>query len=226
MWRGFWGSERGCRELEELRTRFSSLHFELHDDGSALLSGPFDVALGVGYTTKLEIPKRYPRDIPVLHCDPTEIPWELDRHVITNTGHACLCARSEYRLHWPENYSLSDFIDRLVKPFFVGQFYYDTHGCWPPTGERSHGWKGIAETYVELCAPLGDASPETILRLMRLLSRKHATQGHELCPCGSNRKLRHCHREALAKLRNCVRPEDAAADLAHLLHFKFGQRSD
>jgi hypothetical protein len=224
--RGFWGSERGRRELEELASRFPSLRFELHDDGSALLSGTFDVAPDVGYTTTLEIPKRYPRDIPILHCEPAEIPWELDRHVIVTAGHACLCARGEYRLHWPENGSISDFIDRLVKPFFVGQFYYDTYGCWPPTGERSHGWRGIVETYTELCAPFGDASPETILRLMRLLSRKHAPQGHEICPCGSTRKLRHCHQHAVAKLRSCVRPEDAAADLAHVLHFNFGQRSD
>ena len=92
---GFWRSERGCRELEELATRFPSLHFELHDDGSAFLRGRFDVASDVGYTVELEIPRRYPHDIPVLHCDPTEIPWELDRHVITNIGHGCLCARSE-----------------------------------------------------------------------------------------------------------------------------------
>ena len=226
MQRGFWGSERGRREIQELAIRFPSLRFKLDDDGCADVSGTFEVAPAVGYTTKLEIPKRYPHDIPILHCDPAEIPWELDRHVITTNGHACLCARSEYRLHWGENGSLSDFIERLVRPFFVGQFYFDTHGCWPPTGERSHGWKGIVEAYTELCAPFGDASSETILRLIRLLSRKHPPQGHELCPCGSNRRLRDCHREAVAKLRSCVRPEDAAADLNHLLHFKFAERSD
>ena len=187
------------------------------------MTGTFEVTPDVGYTTSLEIPRGYPRELPILRCDQVEIPWELDRHVITDNGHACLCARSEYRLHWPEGCSLSDFIERLVKPFFLGQFYYDTHGCWPPTGARSHGWTGIVESYAEFCAPLGDTSSETIIRVMRLLSRKNDPQGHEVCPCGSGRRLRTCHGGIVADLRRCVRPQDAATDLAHLLHFKTAQ---
>jgi hypothetical protein len=216
---GFWRSQRGRRELKELKERFPSLCFELQGD-SAFVTGVLNVTPDIGYTTTLEIPRGYPRELPILHCNRIEIPWELNRHVITTNGYACLCARSEYRLHWPETCSLSDFIERLVKPFFLGQFYYDTHGCWPPTGERSHGWKGIVEAYVELCAPLSDTSLDTIIRVMQLLSRKNDPQGHEFCPCGSGLKLRHCHSELLAKLRRCVRPKDATVDLAHLLYFR------
>ena len=165
MRKPFWETDFGNRELEEFQERFPSLRFQPPpNDGVAVITGTFRVALDLGYTTKLEVPRGYPSELPILHCDPMEIPWELDRHVVTQNGHACLCAQSEYRLHWPEGSTLTDFIEKLVRPFFLGQFYYETHGRWPPTGARSHGWPGIVEAYEELCAPLGDTSLETILQ--------------------------------------------------------------
>jgi hypothetical protein len=215
-----WEADYGKRELEELQERFPSLRFNAPSgEGNAVITGTFPVAPDVGYTTALEVSRAYPSELPILYCDPVEIPWELDRHVVTQSGHACLCARSEYGFHWPEGSSLSDFIERLVKPFFLGQFYYDTHGCWPPTGARSHGWHGIIEAYVDLCAPMGDTSLETIFRVMRLLSRKNDPQGHEICPCGSGRPLRQCHRIVVLDLRRRVRPQDAVTDLSHLSTF-------
>lgn len=220
MSKHFWETGRGKQEIEELAERFPFLRFDAgSDDTVPVITGTFPVGPDLGYTTMLEVPRGYPSELPILHCNSAEIPWELDRHVIPQNGHACLCARSEYRLHWPEGSSVSEFIDRLVLPFFLGQFYYETHGCWAPTGARSHGWRGIIEAYVELCAPLGDTSPETIFRVMRLLARKNDPQGHEICPCGSGRTLRQCHRAVISKLRRSVRPQDAAADLSHVSLF-------
>jgi hypothetical protein len=218
--KSFWQTARGERELEELAERFPSLRFcPPVGEAPAFVTGTFFVSAEVGYTTELELPAGYPSEVPILHCNRDEIPWELDRHVVTQNGHACLCARSEYRLHWPEGSSLSDFIERLVRPYFLGQFYHETHGCWPPTGARSHGLQGIIEAYAELSAPLGDTSRATMIRLMGLLSRKNDPKGHEICPCGSARPLRHCHRAEVTKLRRSVRPEDAATDLEHVLRF-------
>lgn len=220
MRKPFWDTPRGKQELQELAERFPDLTFNPPTNGpSAVISGLFQVAPDIAYSLNLEVPCKYPSEIPILHCVSAEIPWELDRHVIPQSGHGCLCARSEYRIHWPDGSTLADFIERLVRPFFLGQFYYETHGCWPPTGERSHGWTGIVEAYVDLCRPLGDASLDTILRVMRLLARKNDPQGHETCPCGSGRTLRRCHRNEISDLRKRVRPTDAATDLAHVSRF-------
>lgn len=203
-----------------MRCRFPSLQMRSTSGRECpMVTGTFYVAPDMGYTTNLEVPSDYPSAPPILHCNPAEIPWELDRHVVPQSGHACLCARSEYRLHWPEGASLSAFFEHLVKPYFLGQFYYEAHGCWPPTGARSHGWKGIIEAYIELCSPFGNASNETIIRVMRLLARKNNPQGHKTCPCGSGRSLRQCHREELMTLRKKVWPKDAAADLFHVSLF-------
>lgn len=221
MRRRFWETNRGEWEVRELAQRFPSLRIDKQaGDGTAIVSGAFHVTPEIAYTIRLSLSAIYPREAPILHCHPREIPWELDRHVLPNSGTACLCARSEYRLHWPEGSTVSDFIERLVRPFLSGQFYYDAHDRWPPTGQRSHGVKGIIEAYTELCEPLGGTSLETIEKVMRLLARTNDPKGHEPCPCGSGLRLRHCHRDAMSELRRMVWPRDAAADLHHLLAWK------
>jgi hypothetical protein len=209
----FWDSTRGIAEASELKERFPTLDLMLdREHESAVVKGKLSVAGEIGFTVLLELPNHYPASVPVLRCDPKEIPWQADRHVNEQTGDGCLCVRSEYRIHWPLGSSLAMFIDRLVVPYFIGQFYYDTNCCWPPTGHRPHGAPGIIEAYRDIAAPLGDVSIETIERLMRLLSRKGDPQGHELCPCGSGERLRKCHGEAVRRMRCVVSPVHATTD--------------
>jgi hypothetical protein len=215
----FWDSTRGLQEIAELTQRFPTLTLHLNRaHQNAVVAGTLTIAEEVDYTVTLLIPRKYPAGIPVLFCNSKEVEWKLDRHVFERggNGQACLCARSEYRIHWPEGSSISKFIDRLVIPFFVGQFYFDTHGCWPPTGQRSHGKAGVIEAYVELTTMFGDSSLQTIERLLRLLARKNVPQGHEWCPCGSGRRLRNCHGQVFYNLRQNISPESAIADLREL----------
>jgi hypothetical protein len=210
----FWDSKRGITEASELKEQFPTLDLVLdRDRKSASIRGKLFVAPDIGYTVLLELPDDYPIGIPILRCDAHEIPWKADRHVNAQTGEACLCVRSEYRIYWPFGASVRVFIQRLVAPYFAGQFYYDINGCWPSSGYRSHGAPGIIEAYRDLAAPLGAVSIETIQRLMRLLSRKGDPQGHELCPCGSGERLRKCHGEAVRRMRGLVSPVHATADL-------------
>jgi hypothetical protein len=211
----FWESTRGIAETSELKESFPTLNLKLdREHESAVVKGKLFVTDEIGFTVLLELPNDYPAGVPILRCDPKEIPWKADRHVNEKNGEGCLCVRSEYRIHWPLGSSLATFIQRLVVPYYIGQFYYDTHGCWPPTGHRSHGAPGILEAYTDLAAPLGDVSIKTIERLMRLLARKAVPKGHELCPCGSMKPLRKCHGEVIRNLRRNVAPHDAVADLA------------
>ena len=221
----FWDSTGGIAEASELKERFPTLNLLLdREEKSAAVRGTLFVADEIGFAMLLELPDDYPDRVPILRCDPKEIPWKADRHVNEQTGEGCLCVRSEYRIHWPFGSSLTTFIERLVVPYFIGQFYYDTHGRWPPTGHRSHGPAGIIEAYVDLAAQLGNSSTETIERLMRLLARKAHPKGHELCPCGSMKPLRKCHGEVIRNLRRNVAPQDAAADLAHTFQSSSNRR--
>ena len=167
---------------------------------------------GVGFSIHLEVPGSYPRGIPKMRCDPREIPWEVDRHVLPDSGVACFCVSSEYRKHWPPGSDLTNFLETLVRPYLIGQAYYQDHGYWPFNHERSHGAQGIIEAYEELLAPLGSVSASVILSFMRLLARRTDPKGHEACPCGNGLKLRDCHRSLLMELREQVDPEHAQAD--------------
>jgi len=209
-------------EGQHLSRSYPGLTLELHPTGGGVVTGQIEVAEGVSFTTDMRIPSSYPDTEPILICDPKEIPWKLHRHVYANnTGRACLCGRCETRIHWPWGSNLTDFVTKLVYPYFAGQFYYDTHGEWPPTGERDHGKPGILETFTDLVPELKNPSESQVKSFLRLLARKSTPKGHELCPCGSRKKLRGCHEQFVSRLRSCVDPRHAALDLKEA----FGTRS-
>jgi hypothetical protein len=203
-------------ELTELTERFPALHFE-EQEGGALVSGKIPI-VDVRYSVSLVVPNSYPEKAPILLCDPAEVPWELDRHVFQGSriGHACLCARIETRKHWPLGSSLASFIQALVVPFFTCQSYYDAHGAWPPDLGRSHGRDGILEAMREVMAEFQDVDEASIIRMLVLLARKNQVKGHELCPCGSNLRLRNCHIEEFRAAKRMIDPCDAGSDLRTL----------
>ena len=188
-------------------------------DGSteqATVRGVMRVVGDVGYSVDLAIPDRYPQDVPFQRCDPKEIPWDIDRHVYP-TGVACLCVPSEYRFHWPHGSNLAGFLEDLVQPFFVSQAYFQDHGRWPAGAERSHGREGVIEAYRDILSALGPVTTGTIQRVMELLVRKNHPKGHETCPCGSGKLLRHCHRDLMAMLRGQIAPRHARSDYLTLV---------
>ena len=200
-------------EMNRLSAPFPTVEGQLAPDGGGLVTGSLEVANGISYSIRLLVPVEYPDQEPVLFVDPDEIPWRIERHVFEQSGKACLCARSEFRVHWPWGSDLTSFLSNLVHPFFIGQFYYDTHGAWPPTGERSHGKAGILEALAELLQEFDKPSEKQIEKILYLLARKNDPKGHELCPCGSEKRLRSCHRAMIARLRQCVDPRHAQLDL-------------
>lgn len=200
-------------EEARLRDAFPSLSLNMGPDGFRSIVGFLEVVPDVSYTVDLRIPPDYPSVEPRLVCNPHEIPWKLDRHVYEQNGVACLCARMEIRRHWPWGSDLTDFISGLVRPFFLWQFYFQTHGTPPPTGARSHSGPGILEAAREMLSSLGNVTDGQIRNSLRLLARKGEPAGHELCPCGSGLRLRYCHSELFRTLRAQVDPRHAAADL-------------
>ena len=199
-----------ARERERLADAFPSLTLDT-SQVPARVTGTMWLDPELGFSIDLEVPGNYPRGIPKLWCDRTEIPWEADRHVYPN-GLACLCVSSEYRKHWPPGSDLTDFLSILVRPYLIGQAYYQDHGHWPSGRERSHGVEGIIEAYQDFLAPLGAVTPPVIENFVRLLARRTDPKGHEPCPCGSGKRLRNCHRSFLVTLRRAIDPENAKED--------------
>ena len=207
-------------EGQQLSLSYPNLSLKLNPNGTGSVTGQIEVADGISYSALLHIPTSYPDREPVLYCDAKEIPWKLRRHVYENSnGVACLCGRCETRVHWPKGSDLTNFVTKLVHPYFVCQFYYDAYGKWPPTGERSHGKLGILETFVDLLTEIRNPSENQIKGFLRLLARKNNPKGHEKCPCGSGKNLRLCHEKLIAHLRSCIDPRHALLDLKEAFGF-------
>ncbi len=200
---------RANKEQERLATTFPDLTLDTSKH-PAKVTGTIWLDPEIGYRMNLIVPANYPADIPYLICDRKEIPWEIDRHVFSS-GRACLCVNSEYRKRWLPGSDLTDFIERLVKPFFIGQVYYNAYGHWPPDWERSHD-RGIIEAYKEFLAPIGSPSIDTIKGFMSLLARPDYPGYKEKCPCGSGKYLQNCHRKLFVELRNTIDPAHARMD--------------
>jgi len=140
------------QERESLKEMYPSLSLDT-SRVPARVTGTMWLDSGIGFSIDLRIPQSYPKSVPVLKCDSREIPWEIDRHVMSK-GVACLCVASEYRMHWPAGSDLTDFLRNLVRSFLIGQAFYQVQGHWPPGHERSHGPKGLIEAYQDLLAPM------------------------------------------------------------------------
>ena len=164
----------------------------------------------IEYGIALCFPNNYPKSPPIMYCNDPKLPvGRLDRHILSD-GQACLEVRPEVKRRWPPGSNIVDFIKSLVDPFLAWQTYYDAFGKPPAWGERNHGKKGVIEYYAEL---LGRPADESVTNFLRLIARKNQPKGHEICPCGSGKKLRDCHRSLLYKVREYIDPEDALYDL-------------
>jgi hypothetical protein len=146
------------------------------------------------------IAKDFPRREPVVFETGNRIPREVDRHCYTN-GACCVGVWDEWRVGNVKP-TISAFLEGPVRNFFLSQIYFEIHGRWP-FGERSHGDAGIREACVDMLGIRND--PKLIMRYLRVLAGLWP-KGHWLCPCGSNRRIRHCHRDALSVLHEKIRP--------------------
>lgn len=211
------------RERNRLGTAFPTLTLDT-SAAPATVTGTLNLDSGIGFSVNLRIPEDYPEGIPRLICLPEEIPWEVDRHVL-ETGVACLCVASEYRLHWPRGSDLTDFLKCFVVPYFARQAYYQVHGHWPPGQERSHGAAGIIESFRDILADVGSPSVAMIKRFLAMLADPQHPKGCDPCPCGSGKRLRRCHGRLVRALRNRIDPKHAQVDYRLLCQSRHHARS-
>ena len=193
------------------------------EDGSVIVRGTFlvlepsVVASPTGPITtfdiKIIVPAGFPQREAQVYETGGRIPRSPDRHI--NTDGDCCVTVWEHWLASADDHSFAAFLNGPVHAFFLGQHYFETTGRWP-FGEWSHGRKGLEEAYAELLG-IPVKRNEIIYRL-RLLSLAWP-KGHWLCPCGSGRRLRHCHHAEMMDLHRKVPPKIARRMLRRLKSF-------
>lgn len=164
----------------------------------------------IEYKIALLFYENYPKQMPTMFCNDPKLPiGNIDRHIL-NDGSACLGVYGDIAVRWSKAPNIVNFLRNLVAPFLTWQVHHDVFQTPPPWGQRSHFAKGIIEFYAELFEISVD---DDVAEFMKLLARKNRPKGHERCPCGSDKRLRDCHRGLIYNARQKVAWQYVARDL-------------
>lgn len=162
------------------------------------------------FEIEMELPNRYPGREPRVFEIAGRIPRKPERH-INPYGDCCITVWENW-LVVAQDHSFTSYINGPLNEYFLGQFWFEQKGEWP-FGERSHGEKGLIEAYADA---LGIANKKEVIEYhLKLLSRDWP-KGHWLCPCGSGKILRQCHRNDLWAMHERVPPSIARRMLRRL----------
>lgn len=206
-------------EISALRRRFPDVEI-CRSKGLFTLMGLFPVTEGNGsilkkYNLHVIFPFNYPLWVPETFMMEPGVTKNADRHIEPD-GRACLCLPHEIPGYFPDGISFEMYFDGLVHPWLIGQAFFDENGKWP-WQTWDHGKDGILRGFSKL---LGFIDLDIVERFVRLLIRKNPAKGHELCPCGSGRKLRNCHSDIY---RRC---SDQVSDQARKIYRDIFKRYD
>jgi hypothetical protein len=200
------------RLKQEIEREYPDLRV-IVEGGTVFARGSFSVKDGDDildrFLIQLEFPRDFPDSIPILREIGGRIPWHQDRHTNTN-GESCPIVPEEWLLRSDRD-SILEFLAGPVRNFFLGQLAVEQGRHWP-FGERPHGISGLLESYAEL---IGTSDSAAVRRYLDYLSRD-IVKGHWDCPCGSNKRLRDCHLEAVKTLRQKIPPWVARSAFARL----------
>lgn len=176
------------------------------DEDVAYLRGPFLVhhkgKLLHRYEIEIEFPHDYDRQLAIVRETGGRIPRIDDRHV-NSDGTACLYLEDEFWYDYPDGVDFETFLGSIVSSFFQAQRYYELEERWL-YGERAHHVFGLLDFYHEV---LGKLDLPVIISLLGDVASNGPGHRNRPCPCGSGKKLRHCHQEALRKLKSSL-PKD------------------
>jgi hypothetical protein len=201
-------------QKREVQKAYPHLHF-FPEGSSVWIRGSYTLThedrLLDRYPIEVEIGPEYPQELPIIKEVSGSITQTGDNHINAD-GSICLFVPDERWRHFPLGARLIEFFNGPVRNHFLGLSLKRLGVDWP-FGERSHGREGIFESYSEL---LGTIDKPIIYRYLYYLS-KPEIKGHWLCPCGSKKKLRHCHIELVRDLREKIPSKTAAVSLYTLL---------
>jgi hypothetical protein len=179
------------KEKAEVEAAYPNLHFYIEND-LVDVRGTFPIVHGEKvldrYAIKMELPRDYPKSLPIVRETAGRIPHVSDFHVNPTDGTCCVILPDERWKVWPVGATLLSFLSGPVRNFFLGQRLVQLGEGWP-FGQWGHGAEGIREYYTEL---LGTSEVQVIVKYLECVSAKKI-KGHWPCPCGSGDRLRGCH---------------------------------
>lgn len=125
-----------------------------------------------------------------------ELPYVIDINKLIKTnyphrysdGRLCLATDTEIRIRFLEGFDLLTWMLDYVEVYYFSYEYFQRYGVFP-FGDRSHGCRGIIQTYQDNFKTENEYAAYKIMKHIV----QHPYRGHHMCPCGSGDKIRDCH---------------------------------
>jgi hypothetical protein len=140
------------------------------------------------YELVLEIPERFPKEVPRATECGYRIPRTLAFHVNAD-GSLCLGSPLRLLLKLAEYPSLPGFASKCLVPYLYAISHKLKYGGKLLFGELGHGAPGELADYADL---FGLQSPDAARRAWELLRMKKRIANKRRCPCGCGRRLGKC----------------------------------
>lgn len=116
---------------------------------------------------------------------------------VNPSGAFCLATEIDLLLDSIKDDSLVAFCRDFIEPFLFSYEYYKSYGVYP-FEDRTHGNKGVLESYMEI-TKINDE--RKLLTFLYALIKNISQYGnHAFCPCGSGKKIRACHKSFVQAL--------------------------
>lgn len=150
------------------------------------------------YNVEMTYPKNYPNNLPIVKELSGKIPITPDRHVYLS-GKLCLMAPpEEILLCIKSKIDSLYFIRRILVPYLANQTLINAGLPGFLKGERSHDFSGIIEFWKDLCKT---KDIEIVFNCMEIVFKKTVILTQSKCFCGSQKKYKHCHFNAIKDMK-------------------------
>lgn len=193
---------RFYKDFEEVKPKYPTLTLESIDHPRFPLKVRGDIAIidhegthWQTFTVAIFFSRRYPYGFAVLQELSSYIPRESDRH-ISKTGECCVCSPLESLEMEEAPITVLDYLERYAIPYLANQVHYDQFGYYV-NGEYSHDAEGLWEAFEDL---FETKDRGIIMSKLRYIKSKPGR--NDTCPCGSGKKLKHCHPRKFNRIRD------------------------
>jgi hypothetical protein len=185
---------------EEMKSRFGLLNVKQFMYDQIVYFGT--IYFTADNRNRMYIDEEFEVEIGLPTSNSSVLPWAKEtggriQNFHQNTDSLCLEAPYIVRERYHKNPTLDGFIEFLLIPFFWSFCYYTKNGIMAD-GERSHGRKGIIESYQEI---FNTNSTSVINKFLELIAEKNYDR-HMICPCGSKKKIMNCHGQIILQMKN------------------------
>lgn len=204
-------------EIDELQKAFPKLSYVAKEDSEILVEGeldlidPDDGVIWETFSIRIVFYYNFPQSIPKLYLVSHNIPWDYSRHIGSNGG-CCIAPSAEQRIILGRDYSLIEYFNKLVIPFFASQKMYSLGLGWA-NGEYAHFTEGLIE-YYKIKLDINDN--DSLIIALRILTGECFYKRNDQCFCGSGKKYKKCHYLTLGRFFS-VDKRIISSDLSEIL---------